>query len=233
MRQAFQTFRFSFLGLCCLSIFIIIAGCSDSFAPVSMVESGTRTDSSIGMEQGDGAAGGPELFYFSDKHKIKSCDIANCNATTSDVVDLKDPYISLALTRTATHLYWISADLKSEAQNASSDLVFGGEPAYAKIQSCQIADCAGTLADVLQMGSLSLFHNMDIGVAPPPDCVSCSYMKDNGISSNIELTVTGTHLMMEQQFWRFETNPDDSHKYTLTKTRTICEIDNCAETFTN
>lgn len=231
MRQTFQTFRFSFLGLCCLSIFIIIAGCSDSFAPASMIEGTDRTASTVGMEDGDTPAGSPELFYFSDRHKIKSCDIANCNATTSDVVDLKNPNISLALTHTATHLYWISADLKSEAQNASSDLIFAGEPSYSKIQSCQVADCAGTLSDVLQMGSLGLFHNMDIGTAPPADCISCSYMKDHGVSSNIELTVTSTHLMMEQQFWRFETNPDGSHKYTLTKTRTICQIDNCAETF--
>jgi len=232
MRQNFQTFRFSFLGLCCLGIFIIIAGCSESLAPVSMIENGTRTDSSIGMEQGDGAAGGPELFYFSDKHKIKSCDIANCNATTSDVVDLKDPYISLALTQSDTHLYWISADLKSEAQTASSDQIFAGEPSYSKIQTCQIADCASTLSDVLQMASLNLFHNMGIGTAPPEDCVSCSYMKDNGISSNIELTATSTHLIMEQQFWRFETNTDGLHKYTLTKTRTACQIANCAETLT-
>ena len=232
MRQTFQTFRVSFLGLFCLGIFIVISGCSDSLAPVAMVENNSRTASSVSGEQGDGAAGSPELFYFSDKHKIKSCDIANCSATTSDVIDLKSSNISLALTRSNTHLYWISVDLETAALIASSDTVVAGEPDI-KIQTCQITDCAGTLTDMLQLGYLNLFHNMDIGTAPPEDCVSCSYMKDHGVASNIELKVTSTHLILEQQYWRFETNPDGSHKYTLTKTRTVCQIDNCEGTVTN
>jgi len=53
MRQSFQAFRYSFLGLCFLAIIIVVAGCTESLTPISIIENGNTTFQVTDADDGD------------------------------------------------------------------------------------------------------------------------------------------------------------------------------------